>query len=199
MWKLLLLLLVGTACAQESGDYEQENDEQLIKVATNEDHFHESSDEFHNEEESGEEDLSLSQESDHMEPDFTEKAEYSVCSGNGKCQYHAFRSSLTYHKALGACRNRRGYLSSIHSYSENNNLQKLLKRSVNNSRYVWIGVYKRGTFSSYKNLDGSELDYVHWGCGQRKIFGQRCVAMNTKSGQWFSFRCHTKLPFVCTY
>ncbi|KAM4032690.1 proteoglycan 3-like [Anomaloglossus baeobatrachus] len=198
MWKLLLLLLVGTICAQESGDYEQENDEQLIKVATNEDHFHESFDEFHNEDESGEEDLSLNQESD-MEPDFTEKAEYSVCSDNGNCKYHVSQQSSGFHTASTSCRNLSGNLSSVHSFDENSNLQRLLKRSLKNSHYVWIGVWKKGTLSNYRNLDGSDLDYVRWGCGQRKFLGEWCVAMNTNNGQWFSYKCSTQLPFVCTY
>ncbi|XP_073537348.1 snaclec purpureotin subunit beta-like [Phyllobates terribilis] len=198
MWKLLLLLLVGTACAQESGDYEQENGDQLMKVATNEDNIHELFDEY-NEDELDEEDLSLSQESDHIEPDFTEKAEHTACPDKGTYKYHIFQESSDFHIATNFCHNRSGNLSSVHNFDENSYLQSLLKESVKNTKYAWLGVWKKGSFSNYRNLDGSNLDYVNWGSGQRKLIGEWCVAMKTNTGQWFTHKCNKQLPFVCTY
>ncbi|XP_069608919.1 C-type lectin-like [Ranitomeya imitator] len=194
MWRLLLLLLVGTACAQESGDYEQENDDQLIKVAANEDNFYKSFDEYYNEDEMDEEDLSLSQYSDHSD------AEHAACPDKGTSKYHIFEESTGFYAANDFCRNHSGDLSSVHSLDENNDLQRLLKESVKNTKNVWLGVWKKNLLSQYRNIDGSDLDYVNWGKGQRKLIGEWCVAMNTNSGRWVSHKCNTSIfPFVCTY
>ncbi|XP_077113670.1 bone marrow proteoglycan-like isoform X2 [Ranitomeya variabilis] len=186
MWKLLLLLLVGTACAQESGDYEQENDDQLIKVATNEDNIHELLDEDNDE--------------DELDEDFTEKAENEACPHNGTChQYHVFTQLHCFNKAKEICRCRRGNLSSTHSCTANSNLQQYLKINARNFSYVWIGVWKNTLCDPYSTVDGSKLNYANWACNQNKTSGRWCVAMCVNTGKWYSFGCNKRLPFVCTY
>ncbi|XP_073537361.1 bone marrow proteoglycan-like [Phyllobates terribilis] len=199
MWKLLLLLLVGTACAQESGDYEQENNDQLIKVDTNEDNINELFNEDNDEDELDEEDLSLNEESDHIETDFTEKAEDAACPNKGTCGYHVFTKPRCFPRARKICRRRRGNLSSLHSCTANSYLQCFLKKSVRNSGYVWIGVWKNKSCRPYRTIDGSKLNYDNWACNQRKSRGHWCVAMCVSTGKWYSFRCRHRLPFVCTY
>ncbi|XP_069608928.1 bone marrow proteoglycan-like isoform X2 [Ranitomeya imitator] len=198
MWKLLLLLLVGTACAQESGDYEQEND-QLIKVATNEDNIHELLDEDNDEDELDEEDLSLSQEIDQIELDFTEKAENEACPHNGTCHYRVFTKPHCFNKAKKICRSHRGNLSSVHSCTANRDLQWYIKLKASNVRYAWIGVWKSKLCRPYSTVDGSKLNYANWACNQNKTRGRWCVAMCVNTGKWYSFSCHKRLPSVCTY
>ncbi|XP_075705362.1 proteoglycan 3-like [Rhinoderma darwinii] len=201
MLSLLLLLLVGTTFAQESGDYAEENFDQLIKVTNDEGNNFESFDEANDEKEDecDENGLSLSQESDNIEPDVTEKAEDAVCPDKGTCSYHVFFASRTFQRARRICRCRRGNLSSIHSYGTNNFLRRFLRKTCRNISYVWIGVWKRNTCFPYRNIDRSRLDYANWASGQRKSYGRWCVAMNLHTGQWFSLRCRTRLPFLCTF
>ncbi|KAM4031681.1 bone marrow proteoglycan-like [Anomaloglossus baeobatrachus] len=204
MWRFLLLLLVGTAFAQESGesgDFDQkDDDDQLIKVPNNEVNNvnNESFDEEDDEEEL-DEDLSLSQEIDEIEPDFTEKADSAACPDKGTCGYHVFSQPRCFQGARRTCRHRRGNLSTLHSSQANSYLQCFLKRSVRNSSFVWIGVWKNKSCRPYRTIDGSKWNYANWGCNQRKARGRWCVAMCTRSGKWYSFRCKKRLPFVCTY
>ncbi|XP_073414905.1 bone marrow proteoglycan-like [Dendrobates tinctorius] len=202
MWKLLLLLLVGTTCAQESGEsgnFEQEIDDQFIKVATNEDNIHELLDEDSNEDEMDEEDLSLSQEIDQIEPDFTKKAEDEACPDKGTCGYHVVTKPHCFTKAMKICRCRTGNLSSLHCSTANSQLQCFLKKNVRNSGYVWIGVWKNKLCRPYHTVDGSNLNYTNWACNQKKARGRWCVAMCVNTGKWYSFHCRQRLPFVCTY
>ncbi|XP_066442772.1 bone marrow proteoglycan [Eleutherodactylus coqui] len=193
MLRLLLLLLVGSAIAQESGDYAPQKEDQLIKAANEEvDHFDESPDEA-NEEEEDEKDVSLCQENELIEPDFTENA---TCP---RRRFHFFSANRGFFKAQHICRCRRGSLSSIHNWGTNNLLRTFLSASYKNGAYVWIGVWKRNSCFPYRNIDGSRLNYTNWGWGQRKVRGRWCTAMNIRSGQWFSLKCHSRLPFVCTY
>ncbi|CAJ0942935.1 unnamed protein product [Ranitomeya imitator] len=129
------------------GDYEQEND-QLIKVATNEDNIHELLDEDNDEDELDEEDLSLSQEIDQIELDFTEKAENEACPHNGTCHYRVFTKPHCFNKAKKICRSHRGNLSSVHSCTANRDLQWYIKLKASNVRYAWIGVWKSKLLAS---------------------------------------------------
>ncbi|XP_069835428.1 regenerating islet-derived protein 3-alpha-like [Dendropsophus ebraccatus] len=193
MLSLLLLLLVGTTFAQESGDFAPENSDQLTKVV-NDEKFHESFDDFYAEEKSDEED----QESDHIEPDFTIKAVDDVCPNRGTCHYHAFLSPKAFFNAQNACRRAGGNLSSIHNRATNAFLTTFMKKAAN-SNFVWIGVWKPSSSSTYWNLDESPLNYTNWQYGKRKTSGQWCTAMNIRTGRWWSVNCNARLPFLCTY
>ncbi|XP_040292215.1 bone marrow proteoglycan-like [Bufo bufo] len=199
MWGLLLLLLVGTTFAQGSGDYVQDNSDQLIKAANEDDDNFESFDTDDYEDEFNDKDLSLGQESVCIKPNFTEKAEGVMCPDKGTCGYHIFFSPRRFGKAQKICRCRRGNLSSIHNAGSNNNLLCFLRRTCRNISYVWIGVKKRNSCFPYGNVDGSRLNYTNWACGQNRRHGKWCVAMNVQTGQWFTLKCRTRLPFVCTF
>ncbi|XP_073537346.1 proteoglycan 3-like [Phyllobates terribilis] len=190
MWKLLLLLVVGTTLAQESGDYPQEIDDQLLRVAN---------DEYNDENELDEEDLSVNEESDCIEPDFTEKAEDAACPNKATCSYHIFFRPRRFYRATRVCRNWRGDLSSIHSSKINSYLQRFLRGIVKNSSYVWIGIWKKKTRRSYWNIDGTKWSYTNFAAKQRKSSGRWCVAMNINSGKWYSLNCQTELPFICAF
>ncbi|XP_044154772.1 bone marrow proteoglycan-like [Bufo gargarizans] len=199
MWGLLLLLLVGTTFAQESGDYAQDNSDQLIKAANEDDDNFESFDIDDDEDEFNYKDLSLGQESVCIKPNFTEKAEGVMCPDKGTCSHHIFITPNCFGKAQRICRCRRGNLSSIHNAGSNNNLQCFLKKSCRNISYVWIGVWKKNSCFPYGNVDRSRLNYTNWACGENKTHGEWCVAMNVQTGQWFTLKCSTQLPFVCTF
>ncbi|XP_069611886.1 proteoglycan 3-like [Ranitomeya imitator] len=187
MWKLLLLLVVGTTLAQESGAYPQKADDQLLTVGNNE---------FHCENELDEEDLSRNEESDHIKPDFTRKAD-AACPNKATCSYHVFLSPRRFYRAMRVCRNWRGDLTSIHCSKVNRYLQTFFKEIVKKFYYVWIGVWKSETYNAYQNIDGTILSYTNFDANQRKSSGQWCVAMNINSGKWYSLSCETELPFVC--
>ncbi|XP_073537347.1 bone marrow proteoglycan-like [Phyllobates terribilis] len=193
MWKLLLLLLVGTVCAQESGDHDQENN-RMIKVS---DKFHESIEEYNDEKGSWGEDLSLGQDSDHIKPNFT--VENAACADKGKCVYQLFTTSNCYNDAEKVCRNWSGHLTSIHSFRENSVVQGYLMRYIRNSSYVWIGIWKPNACRPYQNIDGSKWNYSNWESRQQRSSGHWCVAMDISNGMWYSFHCRTRLSFVCTY
>lgn len=195
MLGLLLLLLVGTTLAQESGDYAQENAEELMMAANEEDdNIAETFDDAYDEEECDDKDPSL-----RIEPDATVEAEDADCPDKGKCGFHVFSSPRPFLKAQRTCRCRRGNLASIHNCGKNGYLRELVRKTCTNVTYVWIGVWKRRRCSPYRNVDRSSLNYTNWACGQRKSRGRWCTAMNTQTGQWFSFSCRTRLPFVCSY
>ncbi|KAG8544390.1 hypothetical protein GDO81_022584 [Engystomops pustulosus] len=201
MFTFLLLLLVGTALAQESGDSVPETFiDKLDKAAGDEvDVIDKTFDKDYGEEKWDEEDLSLNEEDERMEPEISEKAEDSECPNKGTCRYHVFRQPRPFGCAHRICRCRRGNLSSIHSCSANTGLANVLKRTCLNASFVWIGVIKRNRCVPYCNVDGSSLNYANWGCGQPKRGGTWCVAMNRYTGKWVSLNCNTRLPFVCTF
>ncbi|KAM4031389.1 uncharacterized protein ACNLHF_018854 isoform 2-T2 [Anomaloglossus baeobatrachus] len=143
MWKLLLLLFAGAAFAQESGNYPEEIDDQFIKAASDEDDFF--SEPYDQYNELDEEDLSLDEESHHIKPNFTEKAEDAACPNKATCSYHVFFRHRRFYRATRVCRNWRGDLSSIHSSRINSFLQRFVKGIVKNSSYVWIGIWKKKT------------------------------------------------------
>ncbi|XP_075113714.1 proteoglycan 3-like [Leptodactylus fuscus] len=211
MLRLLLLLLVGIAFAQESGDDVQENFvDKLKKVADDDgDNIQDSVDGVEGEDETeddeedddqcDEKDLSLTEENHQLEPNFSEKAEASECPDKGSCGYHVFCRPRFFRGAQCFCRRRRGNLSSIHNNCANHHLAGILRRTISNSAFVWIGVIKRCRHVPYRNVDGSCLNYTNWACGNPKRRRRWCVAMNRFTGQWVSLRCKTRLPFVCTY
>ncbi|XP_075144275.1 snaclec 3-like [Leptodactylus fuscus] len=205
MVHLLLLLLVGTAFAQESGDDTQENfADKLMETSQDEsDNMEETFDEAEGENESEDEwdgnDLSMLEEYDNLKPDFTENAEDSECPEKGRCRYHIFLNPKSFLWAWFTCLRRKGNLASIHSSRANLFLARAFRRHVRNSIYVWIGVAKGRKQSRYCNVDGSRLNYSNWSCGNRKRRGLWCVAMNKLTGKWVSLSCHRKLPYVCTY
>ncbi|XP_056387723.1 galactose-specific lectin nattectin-like [Hyla sarda] len=184
MLRLLLLLLVGTAFAQ-SGEFKE-----------NSDHL---SEDAYNEMESDEKDLDLSLKSDHIKPDFTEKAVGDVCPNKGTCVYHVFFTPTQFFAALSVCRKAGGNLSSIHNWHTNYFLQKFLSKGSRNSNFVWIGVWKSNRSSRYWNIDESPLDYTNWQSGRRIVSGQWCTAINIHTGKWWSINCNTQLPFLCSY
>ncbi|XP_056387720.1 bone marrow proteoglycan-like [Hyla sarda] len=205
MLRLLLLLLVGAAFAQESGDFALENSDELIKAVNDEDEkLDEAFDDAYDEEDekTDEKDLSLSQEIDHIEPDFTEKTEGDLCINKDTCgTYHVFLRPTRFFRAQRICRCKGGSLSSIHNCKTNNFLRILMTRTCRNVSFAWIGVWKRNRRSRFCNIDGSKLDYTNWGCEKRRCRPRRrwCVAMNVRTGKWRALRCNVRLPFICSY
>ncbi|XP_069835426.1 proteoglycan 3-like [Dendropsophus ebraccatus] len=197
MLSLLMLLLVGTTFAQESGDFAQESSGQLIKSDNNEDEkFDASFDDVYNEKENDEKDLPLS----HVEPEFIEKPVDDVSPNKeGTTLYHFFPSPLPFSSAQRVCRSKGGSLTSIRNRKANTRLKRFVWRVSENTNFVWIGVWKRSKRSPYCNIDGRKLGYTNWASGRCRTDGQWCTAMHIHTGRWRSVSCGSRLPYICRY
>ncbi|XP_073451329.1 proteoglycan 3-like [Aquarana catesbeiana] len=176
---LLLLLLLGTAYAQEPGGVENDADE-LVDPSSQED----------------ENDMP-----DDLEETDLNDCQFEACHNislegrsEATCHYRLYTRARKFRKALRFCRRHRGNLCSIHNACVNNQMRALAR--CRNQSLVWIGLWKpcrRG----YCNVDGSCVNWANFGCRQRKGKGKWCVALNVATGQWVSLKCRTRLPFIC--
>ncbi|KAM5140475.1 bone marrow proteoglycan-like [Mantella aurantiaca] len=192
MYRLLLLLLVGTNYAQEPEDWSQKDSNEISEPK--------------------------GQVNDCDKPDTLETSPLSahqlkpchnvtnevnnvfseICPDKSTCHYQVVNFPINFFQAKHSCKSRRGNLSSIHNVCANDQIRCVGKRTCANQQYVWIGVSKFVNSCVYRNVDGSALNYSRFACGQCRTVGTWCVAMNLSSGLWYTFNCLTKLPFVCT-
>ncbi|XP_075071553.1 galactose-specific lectin nattectin-like [Mixophyes fleayi] len=200
MFRLLLLLLVGTIYAQESenyGDLEERSDQDDIEDTTDPGSQDDGSDM------SGDlptSDLSHCQSHKCRNANMVIEqgtGHVDVCPHKGPCFYLAFNWQKDYWSAQRECKSRRGNLSSIHSLWANNQVRRLGKSLCTNQKYAWIGVNKANSGSRYTNVDRSRLDYTNWGKGHPRNQGTWCTAMYLSNGLWVSLNCKTQLSFVC--
>ncbi|XP_063819451.1 bone marrow proteoglycan-like [Pseudophryne corroboree] len=210
MFRLLLLLLVGTIYAQELDAYDHSKAETAVhgdleETAVQGD-LEETAVQGDLEETVVQEDLeeTACTDSQEDESDISDDLQTSdqdkchnvgVFPGKGTCSYRVFRRLRKFWRAQHICRCSRGNLSSLHSFGANNQVRCLVKRKCTNLSYAWIGVYKVN--NCVRNVDGSRVNYTNWSCGLNQSTG-RCVAMNLSTGRWVFLPCNTRLPFVCT-
>ncbi|XP_075071558.1 proteoglycan 3-like [Mixophyes fleayi] len=190
MFRLLLLLLVGTIYAQESEAADQGDLEETADTDCQEDGSDLTDDLLTS-------DLSLCHNAT-LELD-KGTGDSDICADKRRCKYHVFRRKRVFWKAQRSCRRHRGNLCSIHSRVANNRLRCLARRRAANQNLVWIGVWKSKNIRQYKDVDRSRMNYTNWGCRQRKRCGTWCTALNVSTGKWISITCTAHLPFVCTY
>ncbi|XP_069835425.1 snaclec agglucetin subunit beta-1-like [Dendropsophus ebraccatus] len=196
MLHLLLLLLVGTISARESGMCPQDAQDKRIvpNVELNKcdmpgtlENTHKNDcqmDTCHNVS------LNLKCGSRHG----------NMFPGKATCNIRLFTSARTFADAQKFCRCHRGHLSSIHNYQTDNSVRTLAQRGCGNSySWLWIGVYKPYAGHQYINEDGTKLDYTHWAWLNPHMCGSWCTAIYLPTGQWFSIHCCYVLPFVCTF
>ncbi|XP_075071554.1 bone marrow proteoglycan-like [Mixophyes fleayi] len=202
MFRLLLLLLVGTIYAQESEDYgdlEERYDQDDIEDTTDPDSQDDGSDMPGDQPTT---DLSQCQMPDecHNANMVVENGvgRADVCPHKGLSYYLVYNWRSNFWTAQRTCRSRRGNLSSIHNYLANNRVKCLGKCVCTNQQYAWIGVYKANTCRRYANVDRSRVDYTNWDKGQFRRWGKWCTAINLSNGKWRSLNCKFRLPFICT-
>ncbi|KAM5142200.1 bone marrow proteoglycan-like [Mantella aurantiaca] len=191
MYRLLMLLLVGTIYAQEPEDCSQEVSNEIADL---------------NEQENvcdmpnTLETTSLNkcqQEPCHNVTMKVNNRFGDICLDKSTCYYQAINCPTTYGWAQHFCRCRRGNLSSVHNALVNNQIRCVGRRACTNRHYAWIGVWKPANSCAYINSDGSRLNYSNFACGQRRTHGVWCVAMNLSNGYWYTFNCCIQLPYIC--
>ncbi|XP_075071556.1 proteoglycan 3-like [Mixophyes fleayi] len=197
MFRLLLLLLVGTIYAQESENYaygEERSDQ---------DNTEDTADPGSPDDGSDMSDVLPTTDLSHCHLHKCHNTTLviakglgraGVCPDKGTCHYHVFNCPRIFWTAQYACRCSRGNLSSIHNYWANNQVRYLAQRTCTNHHYAWIGVYKVNSIYGTANVDRSRVDYTNWASGQLTS----CTAINLSNGQWYSLNCNTNLPFICT-
>ncbi|KAM4636589.1 bone marrow proteoglycan-like [Discoglossus pictus] len=192
------LLFVGTICAQESGDDSLDN-----IITDNEPSTCNVQCETEDELENGIPNDCQMEECHNATVEYDENMALDKdkeCSGKVDCPHYRYIGcARSFNWAARYCRCRRGNLSSIHNWHTNAVLARFAVRKNRRARFAWIGVRKTCRRRRYFCVDRSRLDYTNWACGQRKRCGAWCTAMNVYSGRWYSLRCHTRLPFFCTY
>ncbi|XP_075071555.1 bone marrow proteoglycan-like [Mixophyes fleayi] len=203
MFRLLLLLLVGTIYAQESENYVYGD----IEERADQDDIEDTADPGSQDDGSDMSDVLLTSDLSHCQSHECHNATLVIekglghtgaCPDKGSCHYRVFNCLRDFWTAQRSCKCRRGNLSSLHNFRANNQVRCLGKRTCRNQHYAWIGMYKANSCRGYANVDGSRLDYTNWAYGQFRRCGTWCTAMNLSNGQWFSLSCNTRLPFVCT-
>ncbi|XP_075071557.1 bone marrow proteoglycan-like [Mixophyes fleayi] len=201
MFRLLLLLLVGTIYAQESENYAYGDE------GSDQDDIEDTADPGSQDDGSDMSDHLPATDLSHCHLHKCHNATLviekgleraGVCPDKGTCHYQVFNCPRNFWTAQSACRCSRGILSSIHNLWANNQVRCLAQRTCRNQHYAWIGMYKYNTCRGYANVDGSRVDYTNWACGQFRTHGTWCTAINLSNGQWYSLYCSTLLPYVCT-
>ncbi|XP_011377338.1 proteoglycan 3 [Pteropus vampyrus] len=112
------------------------------------------------------------------------------------CRYLLVRHPRKFRNAQTTCRRcYRGNLVSIHNFSINSYIQRLI--SFLNQPQVWIG----GWFQCGRAYwtDGTCWNFGVWAPGQPQNGGGHCVALCTRAGYWQRISCHKRLPFICSF
>ncbi|XP_078496275.1 C-type lectin-like isoform X1 [Lissotriton helveticus] len=117
----------------------------------------------------------------------------------GKTCYKFFPQKLTFARAEMFCRHRirGGRLASVHSRSQNNQLNGLFQAQP---QLVWLGGLYLQQDKIFIWSDGSEFNYQNWGKGQPDFYGkyEHCVQMHA-TGTWNDLSCASELAFMCEY
>nr|XP_033775705.1 bone marrow proteoglycan [Geotrypetes seraphini] len=183
---ILLLLLLGTVSAQESGekDLEEMDDNKMDSLT--------------------DENRGTKEEEEEMNLDCQEKCEENsvviesseICNGSETCSYRIFLCRQTFTQAQDTCKCFRGQLVSIRSSSINRSILRIVKKQNTRSDF-WIGLWKSSRSRNFRWVDGSCTSYQNWADEEPKRSGMRCVNMGRKNGKWHTSRCTERLPFIC--
>ncbi|NXP20832.1 PRG2 protein, partial [Scytalopus superciliaris] len=93
----------------------------------------------------------------------------------------------------------RGNLTSVHSTSRNEDLQKLARTYTRLA--VWIGAVTKcrgGQWESHWE-DSSPWNYANWAPANPNHIVNTCTTLSTQDGLWRSRICFQLRPFICQY
>uniref|UniRef100_UPI0037E9BB94 LOW QUALITY PROTEIN: C-type lectin mannose-binding isoform-like n=1 Tax=Semicossyphus pulcher TaxID=241346 RepID=UPI0037E9BB94 len=118
---------------------------------------------------------------------------------NGRC-YKYISSRLSWADAELYCVSQRTNLVSIHSLTENNFVQNLIKNFDPTEGYTWIGLSDTQKEGHWMWSDGSAVNFVSWNAAQpdnaRGL--EHCVHKNLGNElKWNDLPCAATNPFVC--
>ncbi|KAL1768293.1 reproteinrating islet-derived protein 3-gamma-like [Sigmodon hispidus] len=116
-------------------------------------------------------------------------------------------SAKDQNRALLACQKRSsGHLVSVLSGAEASFVSSMVKRSVNNGQYVWIGL-RDPTLGQEPNAGGWEwsnadvMNYLNWEVSPASSSRGYCgsLSQDTRYVKWISNYCDLELPYVCKF
>ncbi|EGT49941.1 hypothetical protein CAEBREN_24497 [Caenorhabditis brenneri] len=116
---------------------------------------------------------------------------------NGYC-YTLHTDELNEADARKVCQNDCGDLASIHSHEENVHINSLSPYGANAIDTARLGGRADQKVKTW--FDGTPFNYTHFGHleSSRTCFAMNMVTnANLDAGQWESFDCDAKVPFVC--
>ncbi|XP_072021061.1 macrophage mannose receptor 1-like [Amphiura filiformis] len=104
----------------------------------------------------------------------------------------------SWNDANNYCMSQGGYLASIHSTTEQNFINSIVRQIVPS---YWIGLRETTGKEEYNWIDGTELDFINWKSGQPDdYYGQEaCAEMEilTSNGRWNDLNCGIAQAYVC--
>ncbi|XP_029431485.1 eosinophil granule major basic protein 1-like [Rhinatrema bivittatum] len=189
---VLLLLLLGTISAQESGqgDLEELSDKEMDSL------------ERENCTAQCEEEEAAAPTSDcqaECKEDGLPIEGLELCSDAKTRRYRMYPCCQTFEQAQCTCRRNGGQLASIHNLCINNQLT-VKARSLNiRLPSPWIGAQKACRSRNFAWTDRSGWNYRHWACGEPRICGRKCVTLDRNGGWWHTSQCGTRRPFICEF
>ncbi|KAL1768109.1 reproteinrating islet-derived protein 3-gamma [Sigmodon hispidus] len=125
----------------------------------------------------------------------------------GSYCYAFFRISKSWFDADLACQKRpSGHLVSVLSGAEASFVSSMVKRSVNNGQYVWIGLHDP-TLGQEPNAGGWEwsnadvMNYFNWEVSPAGSSRGYCGSLSRNTGflKWINNNCDLEFPYVCKF
>ncbi|XP_042546369.1 regenerating islet-derived protein 3-beta-like [Dipodomys spectabilis] len=122
--------------------------------------------------------------------------------------YALFKTPKSWTKADLACQKRpSGHLVSVLTEAEASFVSSLVKSTVNNYQYIWIGLHDP-TLGQSPNGDGWEwsnsdvLNFFNWDRNPSTAPDRGyCGSLSSNSGflKWRDVQCDVQLPYVCKF
>ncbi|XP_061464651.1 lymphocyte antigen 75 [Rhineura floridana] len=115
---------------------------------------------------------------------------------SGSCYQLNTQAALTWKEAYVSCQSQGGDLLSIISASELSYIQA--KDGI--AERFWIGLNQLDIFGGWQWSDHTPLKFLSWSPEMQDsspLDGSGCAAMNANKGDWMSYPCENKLPYVC--
>ncbi|XP_075838155.1 regenerating islet-derived protein 3-beta-like [Microtus pennsylvanicus] len=126
----------------------------------------------------------------------------------GSYCYALFRIPQTWFDAELACQKRpSGHLVSILTGAEASFLSYLVKSTVNNYSYVWIGLHdptlgEQPNGGGWEWINSDVMNYLNWERNPSTALNRGfCGTLSGASGfmKWRDNTCEVKLPYVCKF
>uniref|UniRef100_A0A1I7UJR7 C-type lectin domain-containing protein n=1 Tax=Caenorhabditis tropicalis TaxID=1561998 RepID=A0A1I7UJR7_9PELO len=113
---------------------------------------------------------------------------------NNDLEYFLIQREESWYTASEKCIGYGAHLASIHSRLDNG----LVSRLISTNQTVWIGVNDIQKENTFKNSDGTAVDYFRWAQKQpnNEEHNENCVEVD-HNGYWNDKLCIITRPFVC--